>query len=175
MRALIYYVATSLDGYIADPAGGFDAFAQQGDHVAAFLDTLPRFGAVLMGRATYAVGLAAGVTDPYPMIAQPIVVSTTLTTPDPRVEVVGTDVLGRIRQLKAERGDPIWLCGGSILARHLWDAGLIDEVWLKQNPVLLGAGIPLFANARLDPTALRLTDLQRFDSGVCEARYTVTR
>lgn len=174
MRALIYYVATTLDGFIADPDGGFDAFAQQGDHLPTFLAELPRFGAVLMGRATYEVGLAMGVTDPYPMIERPFVVSTTMTErPDPRVELISAEVVDRVRQLKAEPGDPIWLCGGGRLARTLWDAGLIDEIWLKQNPLVLGAGIPVFAPGGVDPRQLTLQDVRRFDSGVCELRYRV--
>lgn len=173
MRALIYYVATSLDGFIADPDGGFDRFPM-GDHVEAFFARLPSFGAVLMGRATYAVGLEQGVTSPYAMIPRQVVYSSSMAaSPDPAVELVRGDAVAHVAALKAEDGAPIWLCGGARLAGSLARAGLIDELWLKQSPLLLGAGIPLFAGG-LQPAALRLLDSRRFDSGVLESRYSVT-
>lgn len=171
MRALIYYVAASLDGFIAHPDGRFDSFPM-GDHVPAFLAELPGFGAVLMGRRTYAVGLEHGVTSPYPMIADQIVFSRSLgQSPDPAVRVLAEDAVGAVRRLKAVEGGPIWLCGGAELAGHLRRAGLIDELWVKLNPLLLGAGLPLFGGEGFDPRALDLSASRRFDSGVIELRY----
>jgi len=173
MRALIYYVATSLDGFIADIHGGFDRFPA-GDHVEAFFATLPHFGAVLMGRETYAVGLKHGVTSPYPMIARQFVFSRSMaSSPDPAVTLERGDAVERVKALKAGDGPDIWLCGGGRLAGSLWRAGLIDQVWIKQNPLILGAGIPLFGGDGLDPAALRLEALERFESGVVELRYAV--
>ncbi len=172
MPELIYYVAASLDGFIADPEGGFDRFPM-GDHVDAFLATLPTFGAVLMGRATYAVGLKHGVTSPYPMIPRQFVFSRTMAeSPDAAVSLE-RDAVACVKALKAEPGAPIWLCGGARLATDLWRAGLIDQVWVKQNPLLLGAGIPLFGGDGIPPAGLRLDDLRRFESGVVELRYSV--
>ena len=75
MRELVYYVAVSIDGYIAGPDGEFDAFLFEGDHAGYITAELPdaipthiagqlgiaqrreRFDTVLMGAATYAIGL----------------------------------------------------------------------------------------------------------------------
>lgn len=178
MRALIYYVATTLDGFIAHPDGRFDGFVPEGDHIDAFFGALSDFGAVLMGRRTYAVGLAEGVTSPYPMIPEQLVFSTTMQrAPDPAIELVRGDAIGRVKQLKASPGKPIWLCGGSVLAGALWQAGLIDRIVVKQNPVLFGAGLPLFAGAdapdRPRTRPLTLEHLRRFDSGVVQLHYRV--
>lgn len=173
MRALIYYVATSLDGFICHPDGTWHGMAMQGDHVDAFLASLPDFGAVLMGRETYAVGLAQGITSPYPMIAEQLVFSRSMShSPDPAVELVGEGVIERVNRLKAQPGKPIWLCGGAALAGALGEAGLIDEVWVKQNPVVFGTGRPLFG-AGMPTTALRLIETRRFDSGVIQSKYRV--
>src|SRR5699024_349811 len=41
MRELVYYVAVSLDGYIAGPAHQFDAFLVEGDHMEAITAEFP--------------------------------------------------------------------------------------------------------------------------------------
>src|SRR5699024_10660865 len=87
MRELVYYVAVSLDGYIAGPDGQFDAFAIEGDHMEVitreYADTIPshltsqlgvaptgrRFAAVVMGAATHAVGLP-DIPSPYQHLEQ---------------------------------------------------------------------------------------------------------
>lgn len=44
--------------------------------------------------------------------------------------------------------------------------GEIDRVILKHNPVLFGAGRPLFAPGAYDPTVFDLVSNQAFNSGV---------
>ncbi len=52
--------------------------------------------------------------------------------------------------------------------------GLVDEYWLFVNPVILGAGIPLFAP--LEKRAnLTLLNTHQFDSGVMCLHYSVDR
>jgi len=88
MRRLIYYVACSVDGFIARTDGSLDFALTQGEHfvdlIARYPETFPghlrgvlgitsanqTFDAVLMGRTTYEVGLAIGVTNPYPHLQQ---------------------------------------------------------------------------------------------------------
>ena len=83
MRELVYYVAVSIDGYIAAPDGSYDAFPIEGDHMEVYLgefaDALPahvltalgveapldRFDTVIQGRASYDVARAAGIERPY--------------------------------------------------------------------------------------------------------------
>ncbi len=157
MRKLTYYVATSLDGFIAAADGAFDAFPVEGDHIEMIFkeypDTLPgvgremlginapntNFDTVLMGRATYRVPGAG--PSPYPHLRQ-YVVSTTVTDTPPDVEVIADGVLDKVRELKAEDGLGIWLCGGGKLAAALLPE--IDELVLKVNPIVFGTGIPLF-------------------------------
>jgi dihydrofolate reductase len=186
MRKLTYYVATSLDGFIAGPGGEFDFFGFEGDFAAAILaefpETLPgparapygiadapnkRFDTVVMGRGTYEPGLAAGVTSPYPQLRQ-YVFSRTLTRTDPAVEIVAEDPVEVVRRLKAEDGLGIWLCGGGTLAAQLRDE--IDELIIKINPVVLGAGIPLFAG-EFKPDKLRLAGTRAFETGTIMATY----
>ena len=48
----------------------------------------------------------------------------------------------------------------------------IDRLALKRNPVLFGAGIPLFESGDYDPAAFRPTAVTPFESGVVLAEYT---
>lgn len=185
-RKLTYYIAVSLDGFIAGPDGQFDFFGFEGDFAAAVLadfpETLPgpargplgiadvpnrRFDTVVMGRGTYAPGLAAGLTSPYPHLRQ-FVFSRSLTGVDPDVRIVGDDPAGFVRDLKQEDGLGIWLCGGGKLAAELRDE--IDELIVKINPVALGAGIPLFAG-EFRPESLVLSGTRVFGTGTIMATY----
>lgn len=191
MRTLTYYVAVSLDGRIADPAGGFQDFPVEGDHidmiVREYPETLPavaltalgvapgtRFDTVLMGWNTYAAGLAHGVADPYPHLRQ-YVFSTTRTVADaaPGIEVTASDPVAVVHALKAEpRRAGIWLCGGGRLATALADE--IDRLVLKVNPVVLGDGVPLFAGG-YDARRFALEASTAYRSGVVVNEYARVR
>ncbi|MFI5491906.1 dihydrofolate reductase family protein [Actinoplanes sp. NPDC051859] len=183
MRKLVYFIAQSIDGFIAAPDGSWDFFGAQ-DDVLAYLtahypDTLPTafrgadqanqvFDTVLMGRRTYEPALQAGITSPYAHLEQ-IVFSRTLTTsPDPAVRIVTGDPVEFVGSLKQEPGKDIWLCGGGEFAGQLLPA--IDELVIKLNPVVAGGGIPLAARG-FDPHQFCLLDVTPLDSGVLVLRY----
>lgn len=186
MRKLVYFVAITADGFIAAEDGSFDAFLMQGPHmadlVADFPETLPThvrsvlgisapnrtFDAVLMGRATYEVGTKDGITNPYAHLQQYLFSSSMAKSPDPAVELVKGDAVAFVRALKAREGRDIWLCGGGQLAATI--AGEIDELVLKLNPVVIGAGIKLFGNA-VPPLQLKLTDKRIYDNGYLRLHY----
>jgi dihydrofolate reductase len=172
-RPVVYHIASSLDGFIADEADGFALFPPSGAHVDDYVASFAEYGVCLMGRRTYDIGRAVGVTSPYPMMQQIVFSRTLATSPDPAVELVRSDPAARVRALKAEAGKPIYLCGGGELAKQLFEAGLVDELLLKLNPILLGRGKPLFgAGVRSD--RLRFVDQKTYPSGVLRLRYQVT-
>ena len=159
MRRLVYHVSVTQDGFIAGPNGEFDFFVMNDDLAetlnARFPETIPTdlrkavgitednkiFDAVLMGRKTYEAGLPHGITSPYRQLRQ-FVFSTTLDElPGPDVELVRGDPAAKVRELKAEDGMDIWLCGGGTLAGVLYHE--IDALILKSHPILIGAGLPL--------------------------------
>jgi dihydrofolate reductase len=192
VRSLVYYVAGTLDGYIAHTDGSFGGFPVDDEFLAALLAEFPEtfpasfrpgtptraenrhFDAVLMGRKTYEVGLQAGITSPYPTLDQ-YVFSTTMTeSPDPDVTLVLGDPAEAVSRLKRQDGKAVWLCGGARLASTLFAAGLVDEVVVKLNPVLFGSGIPL-VDRGFDPTRLRLEDTVVHPSGHVRLHYHVIR
>ncbi|MGW4897261.1 dihydrofolate reductase family protein [Kitasatospora sp. NPDC004240] len=189
MRKLSYYIAGTIDGFIAAPDGTFDFFFPYvtGDFLpymaGEFADTIPalgrsamgldgasnkRYDTVLMGRATYDSGLPIGMTSPYPHLRQ-IVFSRSLTErPDPAVEVTAEEPLAVVRRLKEEDGLDIWLCGGGTLAGQLLPE--IDELIVKLNPIVAGSGVPIFS-AEFALRAFDLVDSRSFDNGTVVLTY----
>jgi dihydrofolate reductase len=75
------------------------------------------------------------------------VVSRTLQSVGPRATLVGDDLAGAIRALKAQHDGEIEVAGPQ-LAHSLTELGLIDEYRIYVHPVVLGHGKPYFAGAR---------------------------
>lgn len=185
MRNLVYYVAVSIDGYIADPSGGFDAFLVEGDHASVvfgeYADALPAhahaalgieaprtlFDTVVMGWNTLTPALDIGIASPYPHLRQ-VVASRQPRDVDPAITLTD-DPLAAVRRLKQEDGLDIWLCGGGELAGTLLPE--IDRLILKRNPVVFGSGISLFGNTPYEPRPFDLVNVRSFTSGVAIEEY----
>lgn len=190
MRELKYYVASTVDGFIAAEDGSFDAFLQEGEHFADLLESFPetipshlrdtlgvsaenkQFDVVLMGRKTYEVGLKVGVTNPYATMRQYLFSRTLKESPDENVELVSRDAVALVRELKRETGKNIWLCGGGALATTLFPE--IHEIIIKLNPILLGSGIPLFFGG-IGHADLELTDSKIYSDGFMLLHYRLKR
>ncbi|MFE7801100.1 dihydrofolate reductase family protein [Nocardia sp. NPDC057440] len=193
MRKLTYYVASTIDGFIATEDGSVDFFPVGGDHgpaiIAQYPETLPTkvreslgidkrnryFDAVLMGRKTHDFGVRTGTSSPYAHLRQ-FVVSTTLPeSPDPAVELISADPLAKVRELKREDGLGIWLCGGGELAQVLLPE--IDQIFLKLYPVVLGRGRSLFGSGPRLPDAarFRMITSRVFEDGVAFMKYSRIR
>ncbi|MCX5046159.1 dihydrofolate reductase family protein [Aldersonia sp. NBC_00410] len=189
MRKLTYYVASTIDGFIAAEDGSVDFFPVGGDHgpaiTAQYPETVPTkvrdalgmqsanetFDTVLMGRKTHDFGVKTGTSSPYSHLRQFVVSTTLLENPAPDVELVSDDPLAKVRELKAERGVGIWLCGGGELAHHLLPE--IDQIFLKLYPVVLGSGRALFGHgAGVDPIDFHVVSSRVFGDGVAFLKYS---
>ena len=95
------------------------------------------------------------------------VASRTLAEVGPNATLVGDDLEGAVRQLKAEVEGEIEVAGPS-LARSLSDLGLIDEYRIYLHPVVLGRGTPYFAGPR---PPLRLVSHDRIGEDVIRLSY----
>lgn len=188
MSRQVYYVACTIDGFIAREDGSFDWFLTEGEHFADLLEFFPetipahlrdalgvmaenrRFDVVLMGRKTYEVGLQVGITSPYPHLRQYIFSDSMTESPDGEVQLVSGNAVAMVKDLKRDVDKDIWLCGGSELATRLFPE--IDELILKVNPVLIGSGIPLFSGT-VRPTALEVGVNKSYGNGFRLTHYRV--
>jgi dihydrofolate reductase len=179
MGRLTYSMICSLDGYTADAQGTFDWAAPDAE-VHAFVNDRERLiGTYLYGRRMYqtmAVWQTMGGTDDSPVendyadiwrAAEKIVYSSTLaavTTPRTRLE--RSFDAEAVRALK-DAGD--LSVGGPGLAAYALHAGLVDDVQLFLNPVVVGGGTRALPDGvRLD---LELVEERRFSSGVVYLHY----
>jgi dihydrofolate reductase len=177
MAATQYYVASSIDGYIATADGnldwllqfsGFEGFAESYDPFLAGV------GAVIMGADTYRFLLAAQEPWPYPTLPAWVFSHQDLPPFDDGIisYVRGGVEAVHAAALEAAAGRNVWMVGGGNLAAQFFAAGLLDELLLTIVPVLLGSGKPLLPLA--GPTfPLALRSERRLGSGVVELAYAL--
>jgi len=177
MRKLIYYVATSVDGFIAHADGTWVGFVMEGEHASEYLATLKTYSAVVMGRRTWEIAPKMGVEDPYPYL-DTYVYSRTMAPPAcARVHLVREDAAGHVEALKAQPAEngseaPIYLAGGGVFAGEMLAAGLVDEILVKLNPFVMGQGIRMVEGLP-EPLDLTLAESKVYGSGVALMRYRV--
>lgn len=95
------------------------------------------------------------------------VVSHSLKSVGPNATLVGDDLEGEIRALKAKHDGEIEVAGPG-LAKSLTELGLIDEYRIYLHPVVLGHGTPYFAGPR---PPLRLKSHERIGEDVIRLSY----
>jgi dihydrofolate reductase len=181
MARLIYSAIASLDGYTEDERGKFD-WAAPDEEVHAFVNDLERpVGTYLYGRRMYETMAVWETMDDDEAVmrdyaqmwraADKVVYSRTLdavSTARTRIErEFDPAALG---DMKAAAAHDISI-GGSGLAAHAIEAGVVDECHLFVTPVVVGGGKHwLPRGARLE---LELLDERRFGSGVVHLHYGV--
>ena len=169
-RRLRYQVAASLDGFIADPNGGYDWIVS--DPAIDFRALYKEFDTVVMGRKTYELVTEQGGHGAMPGLEVVVFTRTLAPAQYPGVRVLNEDPGTVVRALKAKPGRDIWLFGGGVLFRSLLDANLVDTVEVAVMPVLLGSGIPLLPPGA--STKLVLADQKRLrGSGILMLAYAV--
>jgi dihydrofolate reductase len=179
---LIYSALTSLDLFVADETGNFD-WAAPDEEIHAFVNDLDRpFGTHLYGRRMYEV-LVAWESDDIvvgqpPLIADfasiwraadKIVYSRSLeSVSSARTRIERDFDPAAIRAMKASADRDISI-GGPELAAQALRAGLVDEIHLVLNPIIIGSGNPALPDdVRV---RLELIEERRFGSGAVYFRY----
>jgi dihydrofolate reductase len=156
MRKVKYFVANSLDNFIARPDGTVDWLFNDGTDygMAEFFRSIDT---ALLGRKTYEVATGLSQSRKRKTKARKksgtawgtksYVFSRTLkAAPGGNFTIVAENAGDFVRSLKQEAGKDIWLMGGGELAGSLLSEAVVDEISLNVHPVILGRGIPLFAN-----------------------------
>lgn len=188
MRKLNVLSFITLDGIMQapggpqeDPSGGFKYGGWSVGYFDDFLGTVmtEQMGHpfdLLLGRKTFEIFAAY-----WPQVkdesgvginrAKKYVVSHRPVSLDWKTTVrINGDVVGKIRDLKAEDGPELQVHGSGNLIQTLLKHDLVDEFWLKTFPVALGTGKRLFGEGTM-PVGFTVQDSRVSPSGVVVASY----
>ena len=190
MRKLIVLTFMTLDGVMQAPGGpGEDdsgGFKYGGWSVPYFDEFLGNIMSeqmghpldLILGRRTYDIFAAhwprVGDDDPgarvinrarkYVVSHRPVSLEWKTTIP------IDGDVAGKIKHLKTEDGPEIQVHGSGNLIQTLLKNDLVDELWLKTFPVVLGSGKRLFAEGTM-PTGFSVKESRTSPGGVVVSTY----
>ncbi|WP_247001336.1 dihydrofolate reductase family protein [Halosolutus gelatinilyticus] len=163
----------SLDGFFEGPNRELDWHNVDDEFTEFAVEQLDEIGVLLFGRVTYegmvsywpnASADAPAVADR--MNSKPkVVVSTTLDEADwNNARLVTGNVIEEVARLKREPGDDLAIFGSSELTVSMLEAGLVDELRIMVNPILLGEGRTLF-DGLVDDLELTLERTRPFENG----------
>lgn len=147
------YIAVSLDGFIARPDGDISWLdeipnAQNSDF--GYGEFINRIDGVLLGRNTYEVVLGFK-SWPY---TKPVFVLSNSMDKIPeklkgQVEIVNGELKDILNHLKSQNINNLYIDGGKTIQSFLKE-DLIDEMIITTVPILLGEGIPLFGDIKIN-------------------------
>jgi dihydrofolate reductase len=178
MPRVQYYVAASIDGYIAEEDGGlqwlFDAAEDPitGDD-PNYRDFYAGVTAIAVGASTYDIML--GHEWAYGAMPTWVFTHRTFDTPaGADVRYVQGSVEDHLDDMRAAAGDGVlWVLGGGELASQFVEAGALDDVIVTYVPAVLGTGIPLFA--RPIGGQLELTSTEELTRGAVQNIYALKK
>ena len=189
MRKIISFMHISLDGFVAGPNGEMNWIKVDEEIFDHVEKRIGESDMALYGRVTYqmmenywptaADGPNASKHDiehsKWYKQAHKIVLSKTMRGEDlTNTTIISDNLADSINKIKQQAGSEILLFGSPSATHALIQLNLIDGYWLFVNPVVLGHGIPLFADIK-DQIKLKLLTTRQFTSGVTGLDYIVDR
>ena len=175
MRKLILFNLTSLDGYFEGPDRDINWHIVDDEFNEFAIQQTGEFGALLFGRVTYELMASYWPTEDAkrnaPAITEimnrlpKIVFSKTLKKVEwENTRLVNENFVEAVSKLKQGAGKDIAVFGSSDLAVTLLEHGLLDELRIMVNPILLGEGKPIFQGIKTQ-LGLKLLKTRTFKSG----------
>lgn len=171
MARIVGYIATSLDGFIADPQESLDwltgSDAELGEHHYDLF--IKRIRTIVMGRATYDWLIRSGT--PWPYGEQRTIVVTSRPLPEPPGPIeTRSNVDALVAELRALDDGDVWMCGGGKLQIAFLERGALDEVEIYIASALIGGGYPLFPPTGFKATP-RLVSAKMLGAGMARLHY----
>jgi dihydrofolate reductase len=175
MRKVILQMVVSLDGYVAGPDGDLSwVFGGLDDDLRGWIvQSLSGIDTQLIGRVAYQEqeGYWPTATEPLAAVmnsSTKIVFSKTISALNwSNSRLAEGTPAEEIARLKRAPGKDIYVPGGASFVQSLSAQRLIDEYRLIVNPVVLGGGLPLFA----EPIDLSLLSTKAFGTGAIALVY----
>lgn len=175
MRKVIVFMMTTLDGYIAGPNDEIDWHQVDEEFNEFAVEQLKSMGVLLFGRMTYE-GMASYWPTPAASTDDPAVAGMMNTLPKivfsrtlekaewQNTRLIKDNIAEEITKLKAQPGQDLIILGSSHLTASFINLGLLDELRIMVNPVILGDGKSLFDGVT-EHLKLRLLKTRVFGNG----------
>lgn len=171
MPNIVFYVAASLDGYIATPEGGVEWLApfESAEAESSYPEFYASVDGLVMGSRTYEQVLSFGE---WPYGEKPCWVFSQrdLLVTQPTIKVTRQSPEEIAVELQQHQLQRVWLVGGAALTSAFRAKGLITEYIITIVPVILGGGIPLFIAPSVQEN-LQLISTKRYSNGLVELQY----
>ena len=178
---LIFSMGVSIDGFINDRDGQFDWGAPDDEQFGFHLDQVRELGAYLCGRKLYETMLVwetdpslrsdelrAEFADVWSALPK-VVFSGTLDRVQGNARLAQKSVADEVADALASTTKDVSI-GGATLAAHAVELGLVDELRILRNPVVVGGGTaflpPVTHDIRFD-----LIETRTFGMRVIYERY----
>lgn len=189
MRKIISFMHISLDGFVAGPNREMDWIKVDQeifDHVGK---RISKGDTSLYGRVTYELmesNWPTAADKPkatkhdiehskwYGKVHKVVLSKTMKDKGLNNTTIISDNLSDRIKEIKGNGDNEILLFGSPTATHSLIQQNLIDGYWLFVNPIVLGQGIPLFADIK-DKIKLKLLTTRQFNCGVTELNYTIDR
>ena len=172
------FIATSLDGYIADKEGKIDwlhSIPNPENNDMGYSRFMEGIDTLVMGRITFETVLSFGIDWPY---QKPVfVLSRKLKEIPPqladKVFLLHGEVKEVLKTIRARGHQELYIDGGKTIQAFL-EADLIDEITITIIPIILGEGTPLF-NKIAHPLNFRGIDCKRYLNTIIQTTYKRVR
>ena len=180
---IIASILTSLDGYLAGPNNEIDWFVYDEEFGKYVRDLMNNVDGIIYGKTSYEWNSQywPTATNNDPMVVEKMntvpkyVFSTTLTKVGwgkfDNAHLIKTNVEGEVKKLKEKPGKDIVIFGSSKVVSSFLEMGLLDELRIFVQPIVLGTGKQLFTGVK-ERHKLKLSNSKALKSGVVQLVYT---
>lgn len=168
----ILYMGISANGYIAKADGNSEWTSEE--DLKGFYEQSKKAGNIIMGKNTYLVASQYGYF-PFPD-ALNIVVSHEQMENKWGDNVIVTDKSPKeiLTMLEQKGFTTAFLAGGGQLNTSFAKEGLIDEIYLDIEPLILGQGIKIFSDSDFE-FDLEFIDFKKLNSNTIQLHYKVIK
>lgn len=181
MPRLIYSMGVSVDGFIADRDGGFGWTVPSDEQFRFHISQTRELGSYLLGRRLYetmlvwdtdpslrANELGAAFADVWCALPK-VVFSRTLHSVRGNARLANASVAEEVAAALNATDNNVGI-GGAVLASAAIELGLVDELRILRNPIVVGGGTR-FTPPVTEDIPLTLIETRTFGSRVVYERY----
>ena len=168
----ILYMGISTNGYIAKADGNSEWTSEE--DLKGFYEQSKKAGNIIMGKNTYLVASQYGYF-PFPDALNVVVSHEQIENKLGDNVFITNKPPKEILAILEQKGfSTAFLAGGGQLNASFAEEGLIDEIYLDVEPLILGQGVKIFSDSDFE-FQLGLIDFKKLNSNTIQLHYKVIK